>query len=97
MYECDDWKQLYNKQLIQTKIENSDLRSFIYKLLFNALNVENRFNNKKNICFFCETNKETCDHLFFNCKQVKKKNSKFNLIISKLYLLILLLLTFYSI
>ena len=68
MYECDDWKTVYNR--IHNISENSDLRSFIYKLLFNALHAENRFNNKKNKCFFCETNKETCDHLFFNCKKV---------------------------
>ena len=68
MYECDDWKTVYNR--IHNISETSDLRSFIYKLLFNALHAENRFNNKKNKCFFCETNKETCDHLFFNCKKV---------------------------
>jgi hypothetical protein len=68
MYECDDWKTVYNR--IHNISENSDLRSFIYKLLLNALHAENRFNNKKNKCFLCETNKETCDHLFFNCKKV---------------------------
>ena len=68
MYECEDWKQIYNR--IHKTSENSDLRSFLYKLLFNALHAENRFNNRKNMCFFCNTNKENCDHLFLECKKV---------------------------
>ena len=69
IYECDDWKQVYNR--IHKSNENSDLRSFLYKLLFNALHSENRFNNKKKMCFFCKINRESCDHLFFDCKEVK--------------------------
>ena len=65
LYECENWSIVYNN--IHSS-ENSDLRSFLYKLLFNALPVENQFNNKKNSCFFCKSSKENVSHVFFKCR-----------------------------
>ena len=67
MHVCDSWKTVYDK--IHKISENSDLRSFLYKLLFDALHAENRFNNKKNFCPFCSETRESCNHVFFNCKE----------------------------
>jgi hypothetical protein len=73
--ECEDWSSVYKN--IHNVSENSDMRAFLYKLIFHALHVENRFNNKKNICFFCEKNKEDVSHVFYNCQ---KTNSLFDLV-----------------
>jgi hypothetical protein len=66
--ECDDWSSVYKN--IHNVSENSDMRAFLYKLIFHALPVENRFNNKKNICFFCKKNKEDVSHVFYNCEKI---------------------------
>ena len=62
---------------IHNAIENSDMRAFLYKLIFHALPVENRFNYKKNMCFFCFKNKEDVSHVFYNCQET---NSLFDLV-----------------
>jgi len=72
---CDDWSSVYKN--IHNAIENSDMRAFLYKLIFHALPVENRFNYKKNMCFFCVKNKEDVSHVFYNCH---KTNSLFDLV-----------------
>ena len=66
-YECENWVNVY-KNIHNS--ESSDLRSFLYKLLFNALPIHNRFNNNKNMCFFCEKKKEDVSHVFFKCSVV---------------------------
>jgi hypothetical protein len=53
------------------------MRAFLYKLIFHALPVENRFNYEKNMCFFCVKNKEEMSHVFYNCH---KTNSLFDLV-----------------
>jgi hypothetical protein len=49
LYDCDGWSVVY-KNIHDSS--SSNLRSFLYKFLFNALQIENRLNNKKNMCFF---------------------------------------------
>ena len=48
--------------------QNSELRALNYKILFDALPCNQRFNNREKIkCFLCERCTETRDHLFVDC------------------------------
>ena len=88
MYEIDDWTRVYKN--IHNVSLNSDLRAFLYKLIYHALPVENRFNNKKNVCFFCCKHKEDVDHVFYKCDKiinifdlVREQLEEHNFILSK--------------
>ena len=74
----ENWEQVYRK--IHEEV-NSDVRVFLYKLLFEALPVNNRFFNKKNKCFFCNKAKEEVTHVFFECSITR---NLFNLIVPSL-------------
>ena len=52
--------------------------------------MENRFNNKKNVCFFCCKHKEDVDHVFYKCDKiisifdlVREQLEEHNFILSK--------------
>jgi hypothetical protein len=52
-------------------IKDSDVRSVNYKLLLDALPLNNKFNkNKINKCLFCKEKNESRDHVFTECEYV---------------------------
>jgi hypothetical protein len=65
-YKVCDWGEIYKNSLINTQW--SDLQVFNYKVLFDALPCNQRFNNRiKNKCYLCNRSGETRDHLFVHC------------------------------
>jgi hypothetical protein len=56
---------------IHSVSDDSDLRIFLYKLLFEALPSNQRFNNrKKRSCYLCNKEIESVSHLFYKCNKV---------------------------
>ena len=69
--------------------ENTELRTFLYKLLFGALSCNQNFNNKKVLCYLCNKEQESVEHLFYMCEststlydsikvKLENKNINFN-------------------
>ena len=56
---------------IHSVSDDSDLRIFLYKLFFEALPSNQRFNNrKKRSCYLCNKEIESVSHLFYKCNKV---------------------------
>ena len=65
-YVCLDWREIYNN--IHNTTVHSELRALNYKILFDALPCNQRFNNRiKQNCFLCDSCIESRDHLFIDC------------------------------
>ncbi len=60
----NDWTEVYKR--LHSVSENTELKSFLYKLLFGALSCNQKFKNV--ICYLCNKEQESVDHLFYKCE-----------------------------
>lgn len=61
-----EWSKIYND--IHTRIKDNNSRTINYKILMDALPLNNRIVKNKDKCYFCKRFKEDRDHLFINCQ-----------------------------
>lgn len=70
-YIYNEWINLYTR--IHKINANSNVRAFLYKLLYQVLPCNQRFNNRNKIaCFLCQEFIESEEHLFYECGKMKK-------------------------
>ena len=63
-----DWKKIY-VNLHDKCSFNNDIKTFLYKFLFDVLPCNQKFNKNKNTCYLCKKTVETTEHLFFKCEK----------------------------
>ena len=65
-----DWKEVF--KLNQFVCRDSNIRSFNYKFLYDAIPCNQRFNNREKIkCYFCNNKTESTSHVFVECELTK--------------------------
>ena len=66
MYSNINWGIVYENVIINTN--SSELKAINYKVLFDALACNQRFNGEKVKCVLCDREEESRNHLFLKCE-----------------------------
>eukprot|EP00096_Caligus_rogercresseyi_P016455 TRINITY_DN911_c1_g1_i6.p1 TRINITY_DN911_c1_g1~~TRINITY_DN911_c1_g1_i6.p1 ORF type:complete len:176 (+),score=7.71 TRINITY_DN911_c1_g1_i6:105-632(+) len=63
-------------RVIKNRLLSSSEKWFKYRLLSGTLEVRSKFfNDQRSICIFCKKEKETTDHIFWGCSELRETYS----------------------
>ncbi len=66
MFPKLNWPRIYGKIIAQESI--SEIKACNYKIIFDALSCNQKFNKTKRLCRLCNKRAESRDHLFLECE-----------------------------